>query len=112
MNDISTLPYKPTEAEIDIIAELIGKHWGFDPDETVELENQLRDDDRIRVVRNFLSDGPGFMGDVFFVLFGGGPEYHLIVGHYKSYDLYKSSKRESWEVYSCGLSSMEGEDHG
>lgn len=37
----------------------------------------------IPVLDGYMSDGPGYFGPIFFVVFGGGPEFHLVLTKFK-----------------------------
>jgi len=97
--------YIPKKDELEKIASLLAENWGLDLSEKVELHAELRDNPRVRVIRNYISDGPGFFGDIFFICFGGGPEFHLVIGHYKAKD------KESWDIYDSEF-PRQGGDYG
>jgi hypothetical protein len=71
---------KLTAEEGQAIAEFLGEHWGMDSEEEI---TDIRETMRAVVVRDYMSDGPGYFGDIFFVVFGGGPEFHLVLTNYK-----------------------------
>ena len=66
--------------EREAIAEFLGKYWG---QESVEEITDIRESMRVRAVRDYMSDGPGYYGDIYFVVFGGGPEFHLVLTNYR-----------------------------
>ncbi len=69
-----------TEAEGQAIAEFLGKYWG---QESAEEITDIRESMRASVIRSYMSDGPGYYGPVYTVVFGGGPEFHYILTNYR-----------------------------
>lgn len=85
----------PYVHELEEIANLLAVRWGIDLEEKNELLDQLKTNPQsVRVVRGYMSDGPGFVGDIYFIVFGGGPEYHLVIGKYKP-----MNKPHTWDFY-------------
>jgi len=69
-----------TAHEGQLIAEFLGAHWGMDSKEEID---DIRESMRGAAVRKYMSDGPGYFGDIYFVVFGGGPEFHFVLTNYK-----------------------------
>lgn len=82
----------PTEAEFNLLANLLGADWGYNREEVEDLLKRLLEPGKVLVSRNYISDGPGFIGDIFFILFGNGPGGHKVIGHYKG-------PYNSWQIY-------------
>ena len=70
---------KPLEVpypERQEIAQFLGAHWGMDlPEEIADIRESMN----AVCIRNYMSDGPGYHGPIYFVVFGGGPEFHLTI---------------------------------
>jgi hypothetical protein len=62
------------------IAEFLGNYWGQNEPEEIA---DIRDTMRASVIRGYMSDGPGYFGPIYFIVFGGGPEFHLVLTNYK-----------------------------
>lgn len=58
------------------IAQFLGVYWGMNEPEEVE---DISESANILVLDKYMSDGPGYMGAIYFVVFGGGPEFHLVL---------------------------------
>jgi hypothetical protein len=58
------------------IAQFLGNYWGMNEPEEIE---DISESANILVLDHYMSDGPGYMGPIFFVVFGGGPEFHLVL---------------------------------
>lgn len=63
-----------TQEERQEIAEFLALYWGMEE----EVED-IRDTMNVAVVRDYISDGPGYWGPIYFVVFGGGPEFHVVL---------------------------------
>ena len=63
------------------IAEFLGNYWGQDSPEEIA---DIRDSMNAVVIRRYMSDGPGYFGPIYFIVFGGGPEFHLVLTNYKN----------------------------
>ncbi len=61
--------------ERQAIAEFLGTYWGMESEEEIR---DIRESMRARVIRDYMSDGPGYIGSIYFVVFGGGPEFHMV----------------------------------
>jgi len=63
---------KATKAELKSISKAVNNLYGFDKDELYV------DEDRVAIIRNYISDCPSWVGDVAFVIFGD-VEFNLIL---------------------------------
>jgi len=94
----------PYFEELEVIADMLAVKWGLDLEEKVELLDQLKTNPQsVRVVRGYISDGPGFVGDIFFIVFGGGPEYHVVIGNYKP-----AKRPGTWDFYPSEITKEGG----
>ena len=51
---------------------------------------------RVVIMENYISDTPGFVGDIYLLVFGGGPETALVISHYQT--THKGVYKEEWEI--------------
>jgi len=63
---------KATKEELKSISKAVNNLYGFDKDELYV------DEDRVAIIRNYISDCPSWVGDVAFVIFGD-VEFNLIL---------------------------------
>jgi len=70
-----------TEVEGQRIAEFLGEYWNMNSEEEI---NEIRESMRGTVIRDYMSDGPGYFGPIYFIVFGGGPEFHFVLKNYKN----------------------------
>jgi hypothetical protein len=71
-----TMTHELTTGEVERIAIYLGAQWGLESEEEVA---RIRESLKGTVIRGYISDGPSYTGPVFFVLFGGGPEFHYVL---------------------------------
>ncbi len=80
------MTHELTPGEVERIAIYLGVHWGMESEEEVA---RIRESLKGTVIRGYMSDGPSYTGPVFFVLFGGGPEflYVLILNKHDNFEI-------------------------
>lgn len=73
---------KPTEVELRQLATLFNDRWYQDgnPDDEQDVFEQLQGTCIMRV-DNYISDGPGYAGPIYTIVWGGDPSFVTIIGY-------------------------------
>jgi hypothetical protein len=78
VDDLPPLSPVLTDDERTDIAAFLAHHFG-EPESVVRIHDTMRG----VAVRKYMSDGPGYFGSIYFIVFGGGPEFHMCLTNYK-----------------------------
>ena len=84
--------YKLTDYERTQILALVCKFL-FCDEETLEA-TQMIESGHVKKVHNFISDTPGFVGDIYFIAWPGGPEMSCMVTRYAPDGIH-----ETWSMH-------------
>lgn len=88
MENTRQIPRIPTQKEAEELTRFLCTCYGTDEDEELGILERTY----IAVFDNYITDGPGFLGKVFCLVYPGSPEFYEVVTKSESGEMKKREK--------------------